>query len=66
MPVMDGIEAINRIKENELTKDIPVIAVTAKAMKGDKESFIEAGASDYISKPIDFEILRKLLTIWIR
>ncbi len=64
MPIMDGIEAIKHIKSNIETKDIPIIAVTAKAMKGDKESFIEVGASDYISKPIDFDILGKLIAIW--
>lgn len=66
MPVMDGTEAIQKIKSNEKTKHIPIIAVTAKAMKGDREKFIEIGASDYISKPVDYEILMRLIKVWIR
>ena len=65
MPVMDGIEAIKRIREDKALMDIPIIAITAKAMKGDKEVFLGAGANDYISKPIDFDILEKLLRVWL-
>jgi two-component system chemotaxis sensor kinase CheA len=57
MPVMDGYETLAAMKSNDLLKEIPVIAVTARAMKGDKEKCIEAGASDYVSKPIDMQAL---------
>lgn len=57
MPEMDGYEAINRIKDNRATGNIPIIAVTARAMAGDREKCIQAGASDYISKPVDMEVL---------
>ena len=65
MPVMDGMEAIKRIRADKILRDIPIIAITAKAMKGDKEVFLEAGANDYISKPIDYDILEKLLRVWL-
>jgi CheY-like chemotaxis protein len=55
MPVMDGYEVLRQLKSNERLKDIPVIAVTARAMKGDKEKCIQAGAWDYIAKPIDLK-----------
>jgi CheY-like chemotaxis protein len=57
MPVMDGYETLAALRENGLLKQIPVIAVTAKAMKGDKEKCLEAGAWDYVSKPIDMHTL---------
>lgn len=61
MPVMDGCETMRKMKENRVTADIPVIAVTAKAMKGDREKCLEAGASDYISKPVNLkELLEKM------
>ena len=54
MPVMDGGETIKRIRNSgELWKDIPVIALTADAMRGDKERYLAMGMSDYISKPVD-------------
>jgi len=53
MPVMDGITALNMLKSDERTKNIPVIALTSYAMAGDKEKFLGLGFSDYISKPID-------------
>ncbi|KAF0144300.1 MAG: two-component system cell cycle response regulator DivK [Nitrospirae bacterium] len=53
MPVMDGITALNMLKSDEKTKNIPVIALTSYAMAGDKEKFLGLGFSDYISKPID-------------
>lgn len=65
MPVMNGIEAIKKIREDKAWLDIPIIAITAKAMKGDKEVFLGVGANDYISKPIDYDILEKLLKIWL-
>lgn len=65
MPVLNGIEAIKKIREDKALSDIPIIAISAKAMKGDKEVFLGAGANDYISKPIDYDILEKLLKIWL-
>ena len=61
MPEMDGYEAIDRMKKNEKTKKIPVIAITAQAMTGDREKCIEAGADGYISKPVDVDELMNLL-----
>jgi len=61
MPVMNGIEAIKEIREDKNLTNIPIIAITAKAMKGDKEVFLGAGANDYISKPIDYDILEKII-----
>jgi two-component system cell cycle response regulator DivK len=60
MPGMDGYEAIEAMKENNLTAGIPVVAVTAQAMTGDKEKCIEAGAVAYLAKPIDVD---QLLTV---
>lgn len=65
MPVMDGYETLNSLKENGLLKQIPVIAVTARAMKGDSEKCIEAGAWDYISKPINLDVLVDKIIKWI-
>src|ERR1700748_3860972 len=57
MPVMDGYETLALLKQDEELKHIPVIAVTAKAMLGDKEKCLEAGAWDYMSKPMDMKML---------
>lgn len=57
MPVMDGYETLKALQQNERFKRIPVIAVTAKAMKGDQEKCMEAGAWDYISKPLDMKLM---------
>ena len=65
MPVMDGYETLQVLKENHSLKDIPVIAVTAKAMKGDKEKCMEAGAWDYISKPLNMPLLLEKLNHWM-
>ncbi len=65
MPEMDGFEAISRIRRNPRLKHLPIIAVTAKAMAGDRERCIQAGASDYISKPVDIDQLLSLLRIWL-
>lgn len=65
MPELDGYEAIAGIRANSRWKDLPVIAVTAKAMTGDREKCIKAGASDYISKPVDMDQLISLLRIWL-
>ncbi|OGU35257.1 MAG: hypothetical protein A2068_12745 [Ignavibacteria bacterium GWB2_35_6b] len=64
MPEMDGYETIRKIKENPKTENIPVISVTAKAMKGDREKCLEAGASEYVSKPVDLqELLKKMIML---
>lgn len=65
MPEMDGYEAIVRIRKNPKWKRLPVIAVTAKAMMGDREKCIQAGASDYISKPVDSDQLLSLMRVWL-
>lgn len=65
MPGMDGYEAISKMKEKPLLKDIPVIAVTAQAMVGDKERCLNAGAVGYVSKPIHVDELIKLLNRYI-
>ncbi|MGI8493981.1 MAG: HAMP domain-containing protein [Pyrinomonadaceae bacterium] len=65
MPEMDGYEAMREIRQLPKFKQIPIIAVTAKAMKGDRQKCIEAGASDYITKPVDIEQLLSLLRIWL-
>jgi CheY-like chemotaxis protein len=64
LPEMDGYETIRRLREDERFKSLPIIALTAKAMKGDRERCIEVGASDYIAKPIDNEELLSLLRVW--
>jgi CheY-like chemotaxis protein len=65
MPEMDGYESIRRIRKNNKYKRLPVIAVTAKAMTGDREKCINAGASDYITKPVDVDQLISLLRVWL-
>ena len=65
MPVMDGYETLGILKQDTLFKQITVIAVTARTMKGDREKCIEAGAWDYISKPIDMKILVDKIAKWI-
>lgn len=66
MPDMDGYEAIPRIREIEHRQDVPIFAVTAQAMAGDREKCLEAGANDYISKPIDVDRLLFLLSTSIK
>ncbi|MCE7060096.1 response regulator [Dyadobacter sp. CY343] len=65
MPQMDGYETARRIRENIKWRNLPVIAVTAKAMTGDREKCINAGASDYITKPVDIDQLMSLLRVWL-
>jgi CheY-like chemotaxis protein len=57
MPVMDGFETMDVLKQDPRLRTIPVIAVTAKAMKGDREKCLDAGAWDYVSKPLDMKML---------
>ena len=64
MPVMDGYETLDALAQSPSLRNIPVIAVTAKAMKGDREKCMAAGAWDYISKPIDLNELSGLLSKW--
>ena len=65
MPGMDGYEAIAIMKKSPEFRDIPVIAVTAQAMLGDRERCLNAGASGYISKPINVDELIKLLNLYV-
>jgi hypothetical protein len=65
MPNMEGYETATFIRQNKMWKKLPVIAVTAKAMTGDRDKCINAGASDYISKPIDIDQLLSLLRVWL-
>lgn len=64
MPEMDGFEAIATIRKDASISSVPVIAVTAKAMKGDRERCLEAGADDYVSKPVNLkELLDKMVKL---
>jgi CheY-like chemotaxis protein len=65
LPTMDGYATTRAIREIEGFEHLPIIAVTAKAMKGDREKCIAAGASDYLSKPVDTEQLRSVLRLWL-
>jgi CheY-like chemotaxis protein len=65
MPEMDGLECTKRIRSNLKLAGIPIIALTAKAMKEDKEKCLEAGASDYVTKPVNIEKLLSLMRVWV-
>jgi CheY-like chemotaxis protein/HAMP domain-containing protein len=65
MPELDGYETTRLIREDETFKQLPIISLTAKAMKGDREKAIAAGASDYITKPVDTDQLLSLMRVWL-
>jgi len=65
MPEMDGYEAMRQIRAQDRFRKLPIIALTAKAMKGDKAKCIEAGANDYLSKPVDTDKLISLMRVWL-
>jgi CheY-like chemotaxis protein len=65
MPEMDGYDTMRAIRRNPKFKSLPIIAITAKAMKGDRQKCIDAGASDYISKPVDTDQLLSLMRVWL-
>jgi CheY-like chemotaxis protein len=66
MPEMDGIDTIREIRRIPGCRDVPIIAVTAKAMKGDREKCMEAGAWDYLAKPVDNDLMVGTLRAWLR
>jgi len=65
MPIKDGFEAIIEIRKIERYKNIPIISLTAKAMKGDRQKCLQAGASDYLAKPVDHQQVISLLRVWL-
>jgi len=65
MPEMDGYQTMHEIRRLPEFRALPILALTAKAMKGDREKCLEAGASDYIAKPVDADQLLSLLRVWL-
>ncbi len=65
MPEMDGYETMRRIRATPKFRTLPIIALTAKAMKGDREKCLEAGASDYVAKPVNTDQLLSLVRMWL-
>ena len=66
LPLFSGLAAIKEIRGLEEFHDLPIISLTAKAMKGDREKCLEAGASDYITKPVDEKNLLALMYGWLK
>jgi CheY-like chemotaxis protein len=65
MPEMDGYETMQAVRQMPEYRDLPIISLTAKAMKGDREKSIASGASDYITKPVDTDQLLSLMRVWL-
>jgi CheY-like chemotaxis protein len=65
MPEMDGYQTMREIRKKPEFRTLPIVALTAKAMKGDREKCLEAGASDYIAKPVNTEELLSLMRVWL-
>ena len=65
MPEMDGYETIQGIRQNKTFRRLPIVALTAKAMKGDREKCMEAGASDYLAKPVHTDQLLSTVRMWL-
>ncbi|HEY5813690.1 MAG TPA: response regulator, partial [Terrimicrobiaceae bacterium] len=65
MPEMDGYQTIREIRKHPEFQALPILALTAKAMKGDREKCLEAGASDYIAKPVDTDQMMSLMRVWL-
>jgi CheY-like chemotaxis protein len=65
MPDMDGYETIRSIRDDPRFRTLPILALTAKAMTGDREKCLDSGASDYISKPVNNDQLLSLMRVWL-
>jgi CheY-like chemotaxis protein len=65
MPELDGYQTMQSIRADETFNQLPIISLTAKAMKGDREKSIASGASDYITKPVDTDQLLSLMRVWL-
>jgi len=65
MPEMDGYETMRKVREHAEWRALPILALTAKAMKGDREKCLAAGASDYVTKPVDPDQLLSLMRVWL-